>query len=88
VKESPSITEEIMQHCVQRIAAGDSGGAYDLALTWIGHITERKQWHDIYIAEALLHVAANNNIADSKDYLDTTWPGLKANFQQRFGPKN
>lgn len=81
------ITEEILQSCIQRIAAGDAGGAYDLALTWIGRIPERKNWLDIYVAEALLHYAANHNIADSRDYLLSTWPRLKANFRERFGPR-
>jgi hypothetical protein len=82
-----SITEEILQDCLRRISSGDPGGAYDLALTWIGHIPERKSWLDVYVAEALLYYAANHNVADSRDYLATTWPPLKEKFRERFGPK-
>jgi len=85
--KSSSTTEEILQDCVRRIASGDPGGAYDFALTWIGRMPERKNWQDIYVAEALLHYAANHSVADSRDYLASTWPRLKENFQQRFGPK-
>jgi hypothetical protein len=85
--ERTPVTEEILQDCVQRVASGDPGGAYDLALTWIGHIPERKSWHDVYVAEALLHYAANSNVGDSRDYLASTWPRLKQHFRERFGPK-
>lgn len=78
-----NITEEILREALAQIKCHDMTGIFTVALTLIGRIPERKNWMDLYVADALLEVAVAQEIAGAKDYLSETWPGLRENFVDR-----
>lgn len=78
-----SITEEILREALKQIQNRDLTGIFTVALTLIGRIPERRNWMDLYVADALLEVAAAQEIPGAKEYLVGTWPGLRENFVSR-----
>lgn len=77
------VTEDVLRQALEEFRHGDPAGIFTVALTLIARIPERKNWMDLYIADVLLETAARQGVTDAQEYLDDTWPGLRATFVDR-----
>lgn len=77
-------TRELIDDCLDRIAAGDPSAAFDLASTFMSHVDAKNVELNLAIVEALATLSKLQGCSEAGDFLAKQWPDIKVVISKRW----
>jgi len=79
-----SVSQEIVNECLKRIAEGEPDAAFDLATAAISHTDARSVAFSLAIVEAYATISKLQGSVAASKFLSDQWPELKLALEKRW----